>query len=231
MLLSSKNISIITTTRSGSTYLANLLNNTDRFNHDLCLEELFLLENAPYKKFKKTVNKLISTEGGVIKDCIDWIWLAKPNRYRSRNMTKLFNNYIRFLHSTYMVKLVRDDKFEQILSHCISEIDNIWHVTKPLENRNIYISPDKFTSHYRTQVLKFKYMNKLFPKVDQIVNYKDLTFDPNIDINLFPGLKLNNGYKSDTIRMNPDKINIVNNYYELLELFNHFELGNKNDSI
>lgn len=222
MRITKKNISIITTTRTGSSYLAHLLNYTTRFNKDIWLEELHLLETAPYKKFKRNVIQLISTEGGVIKDCVDWLWLINSKHH---NRSKLFKRYIKFLRSTYMIKLVRDDEFERILSHCISEIDDVWHITEPLENRKIEISPIRFEYQYRIQLRKIEYTNKLFPNVDQVVNYKDLTFDPTIDIKLFPGLQLINDYKPKTIEMNPNKIDVVTNYQELLELFNRLELG------
>ena len=222
MMITKKNISIITATRTGSTYLAHLLNHTDRFNKDIWLEELHHLETAPYKKFKHNVQQLISTEGGVIKDCGDWLWLIDS---KHRNRSKLFNRYIRFLRGTYMVKLVRDDEFERLLSYCMAKITDIWHITEPLENRKIEISPIRFEYQYRTKLRKIEYTNRLFPNVDQVVNYKDLTFDPTIDIKLFPGLQLIKDYKPKTIAMNLNKIDVVTNYQELLELFNRLELG------
>ena len=215
---------ILSTPRSGSGYLAELLMQSpdllhyigEPFNFDFGYNGIDLtpLYFDRLDNINRSGNMLL------IKDKLSYV--GRDEFENSPHIASIVSAYHKHIsESFYIIKLIRKDPFQQALSACLAETTNMWHmknneineITKP-----VHISLDFLKQTLEIYLIKRRYLIN-FQRYDEIVMYEDLTDDNLTNMKLITGLRCPDHEIETKIIKNPDKAALVVNYDDLLNWY------------
>jgi len=216
------NICIISTPRSGSTYFAALLKQSPtviQYVHEPFNPE-YLSHNYT-KECEEQLNiiKSISNQNNVLIKDNESIRISSlyPNDIKLKNIIKEYEILLK--NNFYLIKLVRNNLFEQTLSVCIAVSNNIW-IRHPSTIYSDKISID--IEYFKNTYFEFERKQKLldeYSNCNEIVYYEDITGDSKLDWNLIKGIVPPADYIPIESIRNIDKQIIVENYEEILKIY------------
>lgn len=213
---------ILSTPRSGSGYLAELLMQSpdllhyigEPFNFDIGYNgvDLSPLYAESYDNIMRSGNTLL------IKDNLSYI--GKDEFENNKYIASIINAYHKHIsESFYIIKLIRRDPLQQALSACLAKATNIWYAQDGEITKPVNINLDTLKRTLEIYLIKRRYLVD-FQKYDEIVVYEDLTDDNLANMKLVKGLKYPDEIEKLTIVKNPDKAALITNYDELLDWYN-----------
>lgn len=213
---------ILSTPRSGSGYLAELLMQSpdllhyigEPFNFDLGYNDVADL--SPF--YARSVDNIMrSGNASLIKDNLSYIG---RDEFDNQNIAAMINAYHKHIsESFYIIKLIRRDPLQQALSACLAEITNIWYTQDGDISNPVNIPIEFLRQTLDIYLIRRRYLVN-FQRYDEIVIYEDLTDDNVANMRLIKGLRHPDHEIETTITKNPDKSAFVANYDELLDWYN-----------
>lgn len=207
---SNKKIIIFSTSRSGSTYLTNLISyhaNLKAIHEPFQEEMIFVNSTRKLDNIIKRVEKFSS--------------VLKTHINQFNNLPQDYKNF--FLgDSWYKISLLRKNLHNSILSHIVAnKLDNFgdkkYSKVSLIIDKEEYLKTFSFKMSNIYEISLLKKLNLL----DKLVYFEDLTFNNKVDIqNLnFPFNVFEKNKKLLSTKTPLEKIKIIN-YDELLDLYN-----------
>ena len=224
--LNNMNICIISTPRSGSTYLVKLLQQSPEISH--FIDEPFNPDNITVdytlgcEEHLHKIQAMSMHDNVLIKDNENTrIPSLYPHNNKLQNVIKEYEKLLK--EKFYLIKLTRDNLFEQTLSSCIAPLNNIWVRNFDTEfPTTVNINVDTFKQLY----FEFKLRNELlnsYAGCQKIIRYEDITGDSRTDWNLISGISSPDNYAIINNLRNFEKHLVVKNYVELQQLYEQFK--------
>lgn len=216
------NICIVSTPRAGTTYLAKLLQQSpaiseyidEPFNQDNITTDYTLGCEEQLHKIQS-----LAVQGNLlIKDNEHTrIPSLHPDNIKLQRIIREYELLLR--EKFYLIKLTRDNLFEQTLSSCIAPLNDIW-----VRDSNT-LPPDKVTvdvDNFKNLYFEFKRKQELlnaYPGCNETIRYEDITGNSREDWNLIKGVVPPKEHVIINNLRNYDKNLVVDNYEEIVETY------------
>lgn len=151
-------ITIISTSRSGSTALAHLIANSHNL---ICYKhpKYINFDQSDFLEFIKTNNN----------------WLLKIH---ADELILYYSSWLQFIKNTFLIRIRRKNTIEQIASHYISSMKNEWYTDKFSDEPYILpIDKKQILNSIRVIQKENNFVEKILLKFDMDLWYEDLNLD------------------------------------------------------